>query len=406
MKIRKLHSLIVILVFALLVVFVSLNIQTVDDVFAQTGDSTPTPVPRNPHGDTSECLGCHSNPEMTGQFPNGETISLFFNTETHPNAGHRSHCTACHDAEQTYPHEGTQASSCSGCHWDKATGTDEGDQRYIFQLSYPDQRSITLEINQSCEKCHSEKFTEIADSAHLKLFENGNRFAPVCIDCHDGHEIEADSLSRVSVAKVCSECHLSVYTTYESSVHGAALRDENNPDVPTCGDCHGIHNVSGPHQIGFRADSIVTCGNCHANPEIMDQYGISTDVLDTYLDDFHGRTVNFFRQSDATQITKATCYDCHGIHNIYSPADKNSTAYPSNLQKTCQKCHPDADIRFPDAWLSHYTPEWEKTPVLFAVQKIYEVLIPTIVGSFIIYILLDARRRIADSIQARKKKKV
>jgi len=27
----------------------------------------------------------------------------------------------------------------------------------------------------------------------------------------------------------------------------------------------------------------------------MQKYGISTDVFDTYVDDFHGTTVSFFR---------------------------------------------------------------------------------------------------------------
>ena len=79
----------------------------------------------------------------------------------------------------------------------------------------------------------------------------------------------------------------------------------------------------------------------------MSKYGISTDVFTTYLDDFHGRTVDFFRQSGELNVPTATCYDCHGIHDIRKPDDPLSTVYPTNLQKTCSKCHQDAEHPVP-----------------------------------------------------------
>ena len=378
----------------------------VPTVSAQTGGTTPTGTPAvepvNPHGDTSQCLSCHSNPNMMGRFPDGTLISLYVDTSTHAETRHLMRCAACHEDEQTYPHENSRQTACNICHW-QVTGQSEPSQM-IFTLSYPDERAISLNVAEACKKCHKEKYDEMADSVHLKIMAEGNRFAPVCVDCHNSHDIVPGLLSRDLVAKVCSKCHFAVYTSYESSVHGAALEEDGNPDVPTCGDCHGIHNVHGPSDIDFRADSIVICGNCHSDEKRMSKYGISTNVLSTYLEDFHGRTVDFFRKSNKPQITKATCYDCHGIHNIRSPEDAASAVYPTNLQSTCQQCHRDADITFPQAWLSHYAPTWDKTPVLYGVELFYKYLIPVVIGGFVVYILLDAIRRISHALKHRSAK--
>jgi predicted CXXCH cytochrome family protein len=405
MKIRRVSFILLIATFLVLIRLV-VN-QGLDaefqSVLAQEFQTTPIPDSESPHEDTSKCLGCHSDPSMVGRFQDRTTISLYVDPEVHEGAiRHLMRCPICHQSQRTYPHENSRQASCSVCHWEKTNDTKP--EQLVYNLYYPDKRAMSLQVTDSCKKCHKEKYAEMADSAHLEIMSNGNRYAPVCVDCHSSHEIAYGMLTREVVAKICSECHLAVYTSYQSSVHGVALEQEANPDVPTCGDCHGIHSLLGPNNVDFRADSIVTCGNCHSDPKRMEKYDISTDVLRTYLEDFHGRTVEFFRKTEETQITKATCYDCHGIHNIRSPEDDASTVYPDNLQHTCQQCHPEADITFPQAWLSHYAPSWEKTPVLFGVNLFYKILIPTVIGGFGIYILLDARRRIFHAVKARRKK--
>ena len=49
----------------------------------------------------------------------------------------------------------------------------------------------------------------------------------------------------------------------------------------------------------------------------MSKYGISTQVVNTYVADFHGTTVTLFEKISPDQITnKPVCFDCHGVHNI------------------------------------------------------------------------------------------
>ncbi|MCL4825533.1 MAG: hypothetical protein KJZ57_15085, partial [Anaerolineales bacterium] len=169
--------------------------------------------------------------------------------------------------------------------------------------------------------------------------------------------------------------------------------EENNQDVPICDDCHGAHSVIGPRDAAFRLDAFEMCGKCHADENRMRKYNISTDVLSTYLDDFHGRSSDLFGKPGAAKITKAACYDCHGVHNILSPENPESKVAAANLQRTCQECHPDANANFPAAWLGHKRVSIQDEPALFALQLFLILSVSAVVVFFVAYITLDIGRR-------------
>jgi len=353
------------------------------------------------------CLMCHADPDFVGSFPNDELISLYVDRAKYERSVHGPaglNCAACHTDLTLYPHHDEQQ-ICTACHPEEG-GVPETEYKPLrAKLSFTDRREMVLSINESCRSCHAHEFEVAVDCAHVRVLQGGNRDAPVCVDCHGGHEIvDLASQPRAEVAYMCGTCHKAVYSTYRSSVHGAALEADSNPDVPTCVECHGVHSVRGPRDASYRNDSIAICGDCHANQALMEKYNISTDVFETYLDDFHGRTVNLFvGQSEARQGSKAVCFDCHGIHNIRRPSDSLSTVYPTHLQHTCQQCHEDASIRFPSAWLSHYLPTWEDTPALLVVTWAYRILIPLVIGGFVAYIGLDINRRRLDQRRAKQR---
>jgi hypothetical protein len=348
------------------------------------------------------CLMCHTDPDFKGSFQNGELISLFVDSGEYEQSVHGPaglNCVACHTAISRYPHHSEEQVTCVSCH--PAEGG-QADTEYVtlrVQLTFADRRGMTLTINEACRSCHEREFEVAVDSAHVKVFEGGNLESPVCVDCHGSHAISRPEEPRPKISRICGECHKAVYSTYRSSIHGAALNAESNPDVPTCVECHGVHSVRGPRDSDFRNDSITICGDCHANQEMMDKYGVSTDVFKTYLADFHGRTVDLFRRQDGNPSNKAVCFDCHGIHNIRSADDPLSTIYPENLQHTCEQCHTNASIRFPQAWLSHYLPTWDETPGLVVVNWVYRILVPLTIGGFLAYIGLDVSKRWRDKRQ-------
>ncbi len=360
----------------------------------------PSPQENAGGGRDENCLMCHTDHDFKGSFQNGEMASLYVDAAAYEQSVHGPaglECVACHTAISRYPHHEEEQVSCVSCHTAEGGTPESADTTLRVTLPYQDRRDMTLTINEACRSCHEAEFQVATDSAHQRVLRGGNREAPVCVDCHGSHSITPPGQPRANISHICGECHRAVYSTYRTSVHGAALDAESNPDVPTCTDCHGVHSVRGPRDAAYRNDSIAICGGCHANQQLMDKYGISTAVFETYLEDFHGRTVDFFRRFDAgNPSNKAVCYDCHGIHNIRKPDDPLSTIYPDNLQHTCQQCHEDANIKFPRAWVSHYLPTWENTPALYVVNTVYKVLIPATIGGFVLYIGLDVRRRWAD----------
>ena len=130
----------------------------------------------------------------------------------------------------------------------------------------------------------------------------------------------------------------------------------------------------------------------------MDKYGIPTQVLNTYVADFHGTTVTLFEKTSPDQVTnKPVCFDCHGVHNIKRVDDPQyGLAMKENLLAACNKCHPDATTNFPDAWMSHYIPSPTKYPIVYYVNLFYTIFIPTVIGGMLIYVLSDVARRLIE----------
>jgi hypothetical protein len=129
---------------------------------------------------------------------------------------------------------------------------------------------------------------------------------------------------------------------------------------------------------------------------MMAQYGLHTNVLSTYVADFHGTTVKMFEENFPDQPTnKPVCTDCHGVHDIIRVADPNAgIAFKKNLLVKCQQCHPDATTAsFTDSWLSHYEPSPQVFPLVFFVNLFYTIFIPLVLGGMILFVLTDVYRR-------------
>ena len=208
-------------------------------------------------------------------------------------------------------------------------------------------------------------------------------------------------MARLRIPQTCARCHSAIYEKYRLSVHGYALTEEQNLDVPTCADCHGVHDIQDPRTAEFRLQSPSMCAKCHTDEEKMARYGLSTYVLSSYVADFHGTTVTLFeKQSPDAETNKAVCYDCHGIHDIQRTKDPTTgLQLQENLLVRCQECHPDATANFPTAWLSHYQPSPDKFPIVYYVNLFYSFFIPAVIGGMGLYVLLDAARRIRNRFQ-------
>lgn len=346
------------------------------------------------HSDTlqsadQQCKNCHSLLTSWITLESGEVIDPHI-TPAHIDAS--VHGFREIDGMQYTPLE------CTDCHRDEEyTSYPHPD------LEFATRRELTLARETICQDCHTNIFDETRDGIHHQALEEGNQDAATCFDCHGSHEIQPPNEPRQRVSATCGNCHNEVEQEYVNSVHGAALIGENNPDVPVCTDCHGVHNIGQATSSEFRLASTDMCGRCHSDASIMDKYGISTNVMETYVADFHGTTtVLFARESVHQEINTAVCYDCHGIHNILPANDENSQIMRANLVATCQQCHPDANENFSASWMSHYEPSLEHYPLVYFVNLFYRVVIPVTVGAFVLFIASDVYRRLWDRMRGRK----
>ncbi len=261
-----------------------------------------------------------------------------------------------------------------------------------------DGRAFTVEMSLVCTRCHADQTANLADGVHYSALMSGNLTAATCVDCHGAHDVHAPDEPRTRISETCGNCHAQIFSQYKDSVHGQALF-EGDPNVPTCIDCHGVHGIQHPTTSQFRNRSPELCAGCHANEELMSQYGITTNVFNSYLTEFHGTTVALFDQTDPNvPSNKAVCFDCHGVHNIQKVDAANSQVVRDNLLATCQKCHPSASADFPDAWVGHFPPSLQTQPLMYVVNLFYSVLIPVVMGGFIFLILTDIYRRIRDRV--------
>jgi hypothetical protein len=326
------------------------------------------------------CLYCHQNEGMKTQIGLDQlplTIDAGkFSTSVH--GEEKIACVDCHSNITSFPHPVVTAASV---------------------------RNFSLEMYTTCQQCHAEQYQKVLDSVHQKALAAGNTNAAVCTDCHNPHtqtrltDKNSGELllgARLVVPKTCAKCHSTIYETYKASVHGSALSEGAGRYVPTCIDCHGVHNIGDPTTNTFRNSTPGLCAECHTNETLMKQYGISTKVLDTYVSDFHGTTVKMFEETYPDQPTnKPVCTDCHGIHNIMKVDDPAAgITVKKNLLVRCQQCHPDATTEtFTDSWLSHYEPSPEVFPLVYYVNLFYKFFIPAVLGGMIFYVLTDIYRR-------------
>jgi len=336
--------------------------------------------------DDSTCLSCHSKPGLTKELDNGEVMLLtideqHFSESVHFNEGIA--CTDCHQDISGFPHP---------------------------EFAARNLRDASLLLYTACQKCHVEEYNKTLDSVHQKQLAGGNNNAAICTDCHNPHTQQRliDPVSgsilpeaRLLIPQTCARCHSAIYSAYESSIHGSALSVVGDQNVPTCISCHGVHNIQDPLTNSFRSNSPQLCANCHTNPDIMDQYNISTEVLNTYVADFHGTTITLFEETNPDQPSnKPVCFDCHGVHDIKRTDDPvYGLKMKNNLLVRCQTCHPDATDNFPSAWMNHYIPSPTEYPLVYYINLFYKFLIPTVLGGMGIFVLADIIHRLVVRIK-------
>jgi hypothetical protein len=320
---------------------------------------------------------------------------------THPAEG-RENCLMCHDPKTGVKpapadHAGRTSDSCLACHQPQPAAQSQpqqGEQAPVAtptRTANPTQAAEAAKVDPAsasaaCRTCHNTpEFSTVSDLSSglpdtAKQLEADHSYAHreiACVTCHQGDPHQTMTpVTKESIADACGRCHITERQEHVQSVHGQSLA-AGGKDAATCIDCHSTENT--PHSIArvLSPDSPVyggaiaaTCAKCHAKTEVMQQYGIPTDVYKTYLTTFHGKA-NVLSPYEITQHPKATCINCHGYHDIKADSDPTSPVAPANLAKTCAGCHPGAGEQFAAGWLGHKEATPQQFPAVYFAERFF-----------------------------------
>jgi hypothetical protein len=324
-----------------------------------------------------KCLICHGKKDHHKIEATGRRISLYVDESLLKRSVHAFRvCTDCHVDIVEIPHKPAAKVNCRRCHYaGNPVGAPEG-----------------------------ELYDQYEHSVHGREVAAGNFKAPVCQDCHGGHDVfhhdSTDSrFYRKNIPGSCGTCHIDAYAAYQESVHGAALADDN-PDTPVCSSCHGEHNIKRPALPDSRVSPIhvtETCSECHGPKGVVAKYGIKTDRTATFEESFHGVAQLM------ENMMVANCASCHGYHDIRAEDDPKSSIYPENIPQTCGKpqCHPEANTNFASGKI-HIDPASEESGLLYYISRGFLILTVSVLAGLFVFIILDLVRRARSSRQKRR----
>ncbi len=281
-----------------------------------------------------------------------------------------ANCVTCHEAAHpSHPVEGPDAVQCTSCHGLNA-------EEPI--------RSSDERLAATCASCH-----EDAHATHRRIpMGEATADRPGCTDCHSFVEDPPiEELSPAVMAERCGACHETELEQYLAGGHAHGVTTpELNPGVPTCVTCHVdvLRDEGGaPDRLGGAAGCIA----CHGDPELAEDYGLSTNVVESYLEDYHGATLSFLLEEADVKVERAeavlTCADCHGNHSV-------GWSEEQVMADICLDCHERADPKLAGAWLGHGPPGPDSQIMTWLVGLFYYFLIPFMLIGLGLIIVLEA----------------
>jgi len=196
----------------------------------------------------SKCLRCHKR-ERTKLLEDGNEMSLQVHTDDYLASAHGEvSCTSCHRSigNRKHPSKSTNISIAS-------------------------ERQYSLELNDSCRKCHMQKYKQYKGSVHSALVAQGSEEAPLCSSCHNPHAPAPMLEDQFETGLPCKNCHENIFNAYLDSVHGQAIINGNtirdsHIQAPICSDCHHSHEVTA---LAIGDVLRTTCIACHENVTLL-----------------------------------------------------------------------------------------------------------------------------------------
>jgi len=202
---------------------------------------------------------------------------------------------------------------------------------------------------ESCTDCHDQTQDPARSMPPAELLKDSIHFDMECIDCHESISLEdvdpnAEKPHGESVARVdCGMCH---DTAAEEYLRHGRHQVGADPDLPTCADCHGAHDIRKHDDRQSRVHPINlpgTCMACHTNVNLVKKHEVLREApIQLYESSVHGQA------STKGLYVAATCNDCHSAtdaegnrtaHRVLDPSHPESTIHHFNIPDTCGQCH-------------------------------------------------------------------
>ena len=285
-------------------------------------------------------------------------------------------CISCHTAHLILPHTDPASSiarkniaaTCSRCHaeieavhrkvirgelWQKQANVlpacvDCHQPHKIRKVFYTQGMA-----DADCMRCHANEHLKRArDGASLYVpaaeLENSRHAKVACSQCHSevnaSHVRPCETITRQVDCSSCHE-HDEITRQYVSSTHGQLLA-KNDPNAPTCKECHGNHGVLGkrdPQSPTFATNVPKLCARCHREGQkaAVRYTGRQHDIIEHYTESIHGKGL----LKSGLTVT-ATCTSCHTAHRVLPRSDPESSVNSNNVPATCGQCHHGIEEQF------------------------------------------------------------
>ncbi len=226
------------------------------------------------------------------------------------------------------------------------------------------------------------------------LFKRGLTSTAVCSDCHTAHNVRnhndpESTIHRDNVANMCQQCHGLIAKVHEKVVQGHLWESEPEK-VPVCIECHQPHEVRRVYYNEGMSNE--ECLSCHRNQDIKGELP-GSENLDLYVDHdilrdsthskvaciqchtgatpshprpcdtipsrvdcsiCHAEEVALFetsihgRLTDQGDVDAPQCKSCHlgelGNHNILAHSNPQSPTHVRNVPDLCGRCHDEGGV--------------------------------------------------------------
>jgi len=204
------------------------------------------------------------------------------------------------------------------------------------------------------------------------------------------HDVPLKSVHWQNIPQTCGQCHADVQEAYLRGIHGQAVV-AGRRGAPVCTDCHGVHAIAPVKAVTstvFPSHIPETCGQCHAAERIVTRYRLPPQVVETYMESFHGLSLRL------GNMMVANCASCHGAHEILPLTDPRSSVNPHNLAKTCGQCHAGISAQVAKGRIHTTARAGLEHPVVSWVRRFYLFLIVLVTGSMLVHNSLDFLKKL------------